>query len=521
MKKIVFLVLISFGYLSQAGELVYRDGFGGAGCEVSEQFPLSSGIRGSFRDTTKTEYTLACMGRKISVVTMPSIICPPRGGGCYRPSLVTCGPRSCVSNLARVNDTTNYEFNYDLAGVNEVIFGTVSKKSPSNAFSPRTETKNYLVFSNDGILDKAVILAEGYDPQNQTFPQYYYGYGFYQLVNSGRDLIVVNFPKGDDSIVNNAAVLEKIIMEINGAKQGNTPTAVIGYSMGGIVARYALKSMENRGVDHKTSVYVSFDSPHMGANFPLAIEETIEELYDEVMSVDEVVSSSDVRRARNIYKSSAASSMLLSGANFRPATISDFPNKLVRIGVTSGSLLGSNGLMDNSVSEGEIVAAFKYYLYDNWIGKWSEDFVWYSKRRANEYYDNVPGSYELQFWNAYYELKAAADSFDDDKDDGVDIEEKKVTFIPTVSALAMTSLPTTYLRDIFRNYSPFDYYIAAEDSSADKCLIFNNQNSDGKNLVHHPVSESFNYSQLQQINCALNRFQILNPVIPDRTHKQI
>lgn len=41
--------------------------------------------------------------------------------------------------------------------------------------------------------------------------------------------------------------------------------------MGGIVARYALKDMENRGEQHKTSLYISHDAPHQGAHIPLGI----------------------------------------------------------------------------------------------------------------------------------------------------------------------------------------------------------------------------------------------------------
>lgn len=42
--------------------------------------------------------------------------------------------------------------------------------------------------------------------------------------------------------------------------------------MGGLVARVALRQMENDGQAHHTSHYISFDSPHNGANVPLGLQ---------------------------------------------------------------------------------------------------------------------------------------------------------------------------------------------------------------------------------------------------------
>lgn len=42
--------------------------------------------------------------------------------------------------------------------------------------------------------------------------------------------------------------------------------------MGGLISRYALRDMELRGETHKTRLFISHDSPHRGANVPLAIQ---------------------------------------------------------------------------------------------------------------------------------------------------------------------------------------------------------------------------------------------------------
>jgi hypothetical protein len=67
-------------------------------------------------------------------------------------------------------------------------------------------------------------------------------------------------------------VLVSLIQTINQMKTGWAPLAVVGPSMGGLVARYALTYMENQGLEHDTAVYISWDSPHNGANIPVGLQ---------------------------------------------------------------------------------------------------------------------------------------------------------------------------------------------------------------------------------------------------------
>jgi hypothetical protein len=53
---------------------------------------------------------------------------------------------------------------------------------------------------------------------------------------------------------------------------GDTRLLVGGFSMGGIVARYALAKMELRRMDHRVGVYLSIDSPHRGAWVPIGLQ---------------------------------------------------------------------------------------------------------------------------------------------------------------------------------------------------------------------------------------------------------
>ena len=86
------------------------------------------------------------------------------------------------------------------------------------------------------------------------------------------DVIYVNWDNGTDYIQRNAYVLQEVIKWVNTQKAAagsTTPNVVLGQSMGGVIARYALKDMENRGEQHKTGLYISHDAPHQGANVPL------------------------------------------------------------------------------------------------------------------------------------------------------------------------------------------------------------------------------------------------------------
>ncbi len=64
---------------------------------------------------------------------------------------------------------------------------------------------------------------------------------------------------------------------------------VIGPSMGGLISRYALAFMEkklaetgnNAKWNHETRLWVSFDSPHQGANIPIGVQKGIQYFAEE------------------------------------------------------------------------------------------------------------------------------------------------------------------------------------------------------------------------------------------------
>ncbi|MEX0363261.1 MAG: alpha/beta hydrolase-fold protein, partial [Allomuricauda sp.] len=83
------------------------------------------------------------------------------------------------------------------------------------------------------------------------------------------DIIYVNWDNGTDYLQRNAYVLEEVIRWVNQNKETDAaPNVILGQSMGGVIARYALRDMENNNEDHDTSLYISHDAPHQGAHVP-------------------------------------------------------------------------------------------------------------------------------------------------------------------------------------------------------------------------------------------------------------
>ncbi len=88
----------------------------------------------------------------------------------------------------------------------------------------------------------------------------------------GYDIVILNFGDGGDYIQKNSFLLMKLINLINAGKPNTNPLVVMGFSMGGVVARYALAYMEAHNIDHQTRLYVSFDAPHKGAHIPASVQ---------------------------------------------------------------------------------------------------------------------------------------------------------------------------------------------------------------------------------------------------------
>ncbi len=159
--------------------------------------------------------------------------------------------------------------------LNIALPSNVSKESMrTSATGVRTQT----VLGCDNVLDKPIIVVEGFDPLQERRPQdlvdKYTNLPFWnELSGSGYDLVAVTFLRNHDPLNDNATDLISLITDVNADKQGDFENIIIGESMGGLISRVALRRMENSNIDHQTGLYISFDSPHKGANVPLGIQQ--------------------------------------------------------------------------------------------------------------------------------------------------------------------------------------------------------------------------------------------------------
>ncbi|MFD0862695.1 T9SS type A sorting domain-containing protein [Sungkyunkwania multivorans] len=175
----------------------------------------------------------------------------------------------------------------------------------------------------DGVLDKPVLVIDGYDPgDTRTVADVYdlFSYtdsgGATQNLadiarnNGGFDLVILNLPQylrlADNSLLNidnvtdtngdmiidendypagsvlvdggadfmerNAMIFIELLNTINAQKVGTEENVIIGPSMGGLISRYALNYMENMTMDHDSRLWLSFDAPHLGSNLPIGFQ---------------------------------------------------------------------------------------------------------------------------------------------------------------------------------------------------------------------------------------------------------
>lgn len=130
----------------------------------------------------------------------------------------------------------------------------------------------------DGILDKTVIIAEGFDFANDVNLdelEANFRERFAQWLREGFDLVFIDYDDGTAAIENNAQVMKAVIQQINSIKQGNTDNIVLGVCMSGLVARYALRKMEVDGINHHVRLMICYDTPNQGANVPVGLTQLL------------------------------------------------------------------------------------------------------------------------------------------------------------------------------------------------------------------------------------------------------
>ena len=133
-------------------------------------------------------------------------------------------------------------------------------------------------------IKKPIIVLEGWDPLNEKTIDGIYnqinkeigdGVQFNEsLLNNGFDIITMSYGSGGGEIQGNAMLVVELIEYLRNLMEANNnynEFIIMGISMGGLVARYALAYMEHNNIPHYTKLFLSIDSPQQGAYMPHAV----------------------------------------------------------------------------------------------------------------------------------------------------------------------------------------------------------------------------------------------------------
>ncbi|MFC5174923.1 esterase/lipase family protein [Streptomyces mutomycini] len=127
-------------------------------------------------------------------------------------------------------------------------------------------------------LTRPVLMADGFNSGPSSLDELWAGLekSAYPLIGElrqrGRDVVLIGYDERSASILDNAQAATAAIMRAAAEQMGSTPLMVGGFSMGGLVTRYALAKMEMQRINHQVGVYFSYDSPHNGAHIPLSLQ---------------------------------------------------------------------------------------------------------------------------------------------------------------------------------------------------------------------------------------------------------
>lgn len=150
----------------------------------------------------------------------------------------------------------------------------------------------------DQTFDRPVLVVEGFDPglsdhipmigagdmhwevlwncTESTYPDTEF---LPELLDSlhaaGYDLVFLDFSDGTREVAAQSALVQEVIGLCNAWKVGDAPLVVVGASMGGLIVRHALASLEAAETPACTRLFVALDSPFRGAYLPVALQQAI------------------------------------------------------------------------------------------------------------------------------------------------------------------------------------------------------------------------------------------------------
>ncbi|MFT3948485.1 MAG: T9SS type A sorting domain-containing protein [Agriterribacter sp.] len=304
------------------------------------------------------------------------------------------------------------------------------------------------------ILKKPIIVLDGFDPTESRKPANLFGqYLQYSLtgnfgkemIDLGYDIIVLNFPdkeegsitipgvgnfpqyrsQGGDFIQRNAFVLVTLIKKINQQLLANGSAEkliVIGPSMGGLVSRYALRWMELNGISHNTKLWISFDSPHKGANIPIG-DQYFVDFYasnagnEKAKKGRDISLNSQAAKQMLLHHYSANATTPAGASNFRNTWQTEidnmgYPQNLRRIALINGAINGTTqGTACQNVFKlnAKLSLANVFFMFAGFVNV-AEGNIWFTGNNGSACQVFKGWAKLPPFWNATKSAAAPASS---------------------------------------------------------------------------------------------------------------
>ncbi len=165
-----------------------------------------------------------------------------------------------------------------------VIIDGFDHEDKRNAYEIFNKSLAYRTAGNQAAYLGTELRDAGYDVVVMNLPNVFRAVTVIRNANSGPYTYYELVRRsGSDYIERNGLTLVSLIEELNQqtAAAGSTEELVIvGPSMAGQIARYALAYMEANNIPHRTRLYIALDSPHNGANVPIGLQRFVRHYAD-------------------------------------------------------------------------------------------------------------------------------------------------------------------------------------------------------------------------------------------------
>jgi len=229
----------------------------------------------------------------------------------------------------------------------------------------------YLAPGHAGITNP-VLVVEGFDIDNTMgWNELYALLDQQNLIEDlrarGYDAVVLDFADATDYIQRNAFVFTELLTQVENQIAPDQTVAVVGASMGGLVARYGLAWLETQGVPHRVRTFLSYDAPQRGANIPLGLQYWVDFFSGQSTAAAYFRDRLNTPAARQmlVYHftnppppagSAPAPDPLRAGLEADLAAVGGYPTHLRRVAFSNGS----GGGLDQGYAAGAQLISYNY-----------------------------------------------------------------------------------------------------------------------------------------------------------------